>query len=128
MKEKKTWEKRVLSIVLAFAMVLTQFGVWNAGKESVQAAENDNFTLYYYCEDAEELYVNIWSWKALKFAEGETFCTNARTLPVEDSEVLLSPGQLHPPPTHRYYYHIPFHPFQRCRYDRHVKFFQDIPA
>ena len=75
MKEKKTWEKRVLSIVLAFAMVLTQFGVWNAGKESVQAAENDNFTLYYYCEDAEELYVNIWSWKALKFAEGETLGT-----------------------------------------------------
>ena len=75
MKEKKTWEKRVLSIVLAFAMVLTQFGVWNAGKESVQATENDNFTLYYYCEDAEELYVNIWSWKALKFAEGETLGT-----------------------------------------------------
>ena len=50
MKEKKTWKKRVLSIVLAFAMVLTQFGVWNAGKESVQAAENDSFTLYYYTE------------------------------------------------------------------------------
>ena len=50
MKEKKTWKKRVLSIVLAFAMVLTQFGVWNAGKESVQAAENDSFTLYYYNE------------------------------------------------------------------------------
>lgn len=41
MKEKKTWKKRVLSIVLAFAMVLTQFGVWNAGKESVQAAEQN---------------------------------------------------------------------------------------
>lgn len=50
MKEKKTWKKRVLSIVLAFAMVLTQFGVWNAGKERVQAAENDSFTLYYYNE------------------------------------------------------------------------------
>lgn len=50
MKEKRTWKKRVLSIVLAFAMVLTQFGVWNAGKESVQAAENDSFTLYYYNE------------------------------------------------------------------------------
>lgn len=75
MEKKRTWKKRVLSIVLAFAMVLTQFGVWNAGKESVQATENDNFTLYYYCEDAEELYVNIWSWKALKFAEGETLGT-----------------------------------------------------
>ena len=57
MKEKKTWKKRVLSIVLAFAMVLTQFGVWNAGKESVQAAENDSFTLYYYNESEEPLYV-----------------------------------------------------------------------
>lgn len=70
MKEKKTWEKRVLSIVLAFAMVLTQFGVWNAGKESVQAAENDSFTLYYYNESKDPLYVDIWSWAGLTFAEG----------------------------------------------------------
>lgn len=70
MKEKKTWKKRVLSIVLAFAMVLTQFGVWNAGKESVQAAENDSFTLYYYNESEEPLYVDIWSWAGLTFAEG----------------------------------------------------------
>lgn len=70
MKEKKTWKKRVLSIVLAFAMVLTQFGVWNAGKESVQAAEKDSFTLYYYNESEEPLYVNIWNWAGLTFAEG----------------------------------------------------------
>ena len=70
MKEKKTWKKRVLSIVLAFAMVLTQFGVWNAGKESVRAAENDSFTLYYYNESEEPLYVNIWNWAGLTFAEG----------------------------------------------------------
>lgn len=70
MKEKKTWEKRVLSIVLAFAMVLTQFSVWNAGKESVQAAENDSFTLYYYNESKDPLYVDIWSWAGLTFAEG----------------------------------------------------------
>ena len=70
MKEKKTWKKRVLSIVLAFALVLTQFGVWNAGKESVQAAENDSFTLYYYNESEEPLYVNIWNWAGLTFAEG----------------------------------------------------------
>lgn len=70
MKEKKTWKKRVLSIVLAFAMVLTQFGVWNAGKERVQAAEKDSFTLYYYNESEEPLYVNIWNWVGLTFAEG----------------------------------------------------------
>ena len=70
MKEKRTWKKRVLSIVLAFAMVLTQFGVWNAGKESVQAAENDSFTLYYYNESEELLYVDIWNWAGLTFAEG----------------------------------------------------------
>lgn len=70
MKEKRTWKKRVLSIVLAFAMVLTQFGVWNAGKESVQAAENDSFTLYYYNESEEQLYVDIWNWAGLTFAEG----------------------------------------------------------
>lgn len=70
MKEKRTWKKRVLSIVLAFAMVLTQFGVWNAGKESVQAAEKDSFTLYYYNESEEPLYVNIWNWAGLTFAEG----------------------------------------------------------
>ena len=70
MKEKRTWKKRVLSIVLAFAMVLTQFGVWNAGKESVQAAGNDSFTLYYYNESVEPLYVNIWNWAGLTFAEG----------------------------------------------------------
>lgn len=50
MKEKKTWKKRVLGIVLAFAMVLTQFGVWNAGKESVQAAETSKII---YSDDME---------------------------------------------------------------------------
>lgn len=50
MKEKRTWKKRVLSIVLAFAMVLTQFGVWNAGKERVQAADNSDII---YSDDME---------------------------------------------------------------------------
>ena len=39
MKEKKHWNRRVLSFFLALAMVITQLGVWNAGKESVQAAD-----------------------------------------------------------------------------------------
>lgn len=62
MKEKRTWKKRVLSIVLAFAMVLTQFGVWNAGKESVQAAENDGFTIYQNDSNNEKAkYDNQWN-------------------------------------------------------------------
>ena len=40
MKEKKHWNRRVLSFFLALAMVITQLGVWNAGKESVQAADS----------------------------------------------------------------------------------------
>ncbi len=39
MKERKTWQKRIVSLLMALAMVVTQIGVWNAGKESVQAAE-----------------------------------------------------------------------------------------
>lgn len=40
MKEKKHWNRRVLSFLLTLAMVITQLGVWNAGKESVQAADS----------------------------------------------------------------------------------------
>lgn len=39
MKERKHWKKRAVSLLMALAMVVTQIGVWNAGKESVQAAE-----------------------------------------------------------------------------------------
>lgn len=39
MKERKTWQKRIVSLLMALAMVVTQIGVWNAGKERVQAAE-----------------------------------------------------------------------------------------
>lgn len=69
MKAKKHWNRRALSFLLALAMVVTQLGVWNAGKESVQAAENDSFTLYYYNESTEPLYVNIWNWAGISFAE-----------------------------------------------------------
>ena len=43
MKAKKHWNRRVLSFLLALAMVVTQLGVWNVGKESVQAAENCSY-------------------------------------------------------------------------------------
>ena len=70
MKENRQWKKRLFGMLLAFAMVLTQVGVWNAGIESVQAAEKDSFTLYYYNESEEPLYVNIWNWAGLAFVEG----------------------------------------------------------
>ena len=41
MKERKTWQKRIVSLLMALAMVVTQIGVWNEGKESVQAAETE---------------------------------------------------------------------------------------
>lgn len=41
MKERKTWQKRIVSLLMALAMAVTQIGVWNAGKERVQAAESE---------------------------------------------------------------------------------------
>lgn len=41
MKERKTWQKRIVSLLMALAMVVTQIGVWNGGKERVQAAETE---------------------------------------------------------------------------------------
>lgn len=41
MKERKTWQKRIVSLLMTLAMVVTQIGVWNAGKERVQAAETE---------------------------------------------------------------------------------------
>ena len=29
MKERKTWQKRIVSLLMALAMVVTQIGVWN---------------------------------------------------------------------------------------------------
>lgn len=42
MKERKRWKKRVVSLLMALAMVITQISVWNVGKESVQAEETSN--------------------------------------------------------------------------------------
>lgn len=50
MKERKTWQKRIVSLLMALAMVVTQIGVWNAGKERVQAAEDSNII---YSDDME---------------------------------------------------------------------------
>lgn len=64
MKEKKHWNRRVLSFFLALAMVITQLGVWNVGKESVQAAEDSVI----YSDDMENDADENWdvAWKTLE--------------------------------------------------------------
>ena len=57
MKERKTWQKRIVSLLMALAMVVTQIGVWNAGKESVQAAEMSQVTFYFEYDGAKTLAV-----------------------------------------------------------------------
>lgn len=60
MGERKRWKKRIASAVLAAAMVVTQVGVWNYGKESVDAAEN-----IIYADDMESEVETGWNiiWK-----------------------------------------------------------------
>lgn len=62
MKEKKQWKKRIVSMLMTLAMVITQIGVWNAGKESVQAAETNlsQKTLYFEYSGENTLAVSIW--------------------------------------------------------------------
>lgn len=67
MKAKKHWNRRVLSFLLALAMVVTQLGVWNVGKESVQAAEDSVI----YSDDMENDADENWD-VALKTLEGVT--------------------------------------------------------
>lgn len=61
MKERKHWKKRVVSLLMALAMVVTQIGVWNAGKESVQAAELAEKTLYFEYTGDKTLAVSFWN-------------------------------------------------------------------
>lgn len=68
MKAKKHWNRRVLSFLLALAMVVTQLGVWNAGKESVQAAETE-----VYKADFSDYSVNDWSYKWSSTTDNTTF-------------------------------------------------------
>ncbi len=62
MKERKHWKKRAVSLLMALAMVVTQIGVWNAGKESVQAAETSTVI---YSDDMENEVDDEWtiSWE-----------------------------------------------------------------
>lgn len=64
MKAKNHWNRRVLSFLLALAMVVTQLGVWNVGKESVQAAEDSVI----YSDDMENDADENWdvAWKTLE--------------------------------------------------------------
>lgn len=61
MKERKTWQKRIVSLLMALAMAVTQIGVWNAGKESVQAAEMSQVTFYFEYDGAKTLAVGYTS-------------------------------------------------------------------
>lgn len=61
MKERKTWQKRIVSLLMALAMVVTQIGVWNAEKESVQAAEMSQVTFYFEYDGAKTLAVGYTS-------------------------------------------------------------------
>lgn len=61
MKERKIWQKRIVSLLMALAMVVTQIGVWNAGKESVQAAEMSQVTFYFEYDGAKTLAVGYTS-------------------------------------------------------------------
>lgn len=62
MKEKKHWNRRMLSFLLTLAMVITQLGVWNAGKESVQAADSSVI----YSDDMENDADVDWDWSYVK--------------------------------------------------------------
>ncbi len=68
MKERKHWKKRAVSLLMALAMVVTQIGVWNAGKESVQAAELAEKTLYFEYTGGNTLAVSFWNgtWDTLQ--------------------------------------------------------------
>lgn len=68
MKAKQHWNRRVLSFLLALAMVVTQLGVWNAGKESVQAAETE-----VYKADFSDYSVADWSYKWSSTTDDTTF-------------------------------------------------------
>ena len=61
MKERKTWQKRIVSLLMALAMVVTQIGVWNAGKERVQAAEMSEKIVYFEYSGDNTLAVNFWN-------------------------------------------------------------------
>ena len=63
----RTW-KRLLSMVLSVAMVLTMSVVPDVGKKTAKAA-NDAFTLFFYYEGTETLYMDIWNHTGITFSD-----------------------------------------------------------
>lgn len=63
-------EKRLAGWILAFITLFTQiFVVWGT-RLTVEAAPNySTFTLYYYSESSDPLYVDIWKWSGIEFSE-----------------------------------------------------------
>lgn len=78
MKERKTWQKRIVSLLMALAMVVTQIGVWNAGKERVQAAEMSQVTFYFEYDGAKTLAVGYTSKKDTYGNSGWLFEDNTK--------------------------------------------------
>lgn len=67
--QKKGWKKRIGAMFMAFVMVFTTVMASGIGQTVAEAGENESFTLYFYSESTEPLYVNIWNWTGVKFAE-----------------------------------------------------------
>ncbi|MCM1107037.1 MAG: glycosyl hydrolase 53 family protein [Blautia sp.] len=72
---KKRWAKRITSVVLALAMILAGLGPWSDGLMVVKAAENA-FTLYYYSESSDALYVNVWNWAGISLPDSNTLSSD----------------------------------------------------
>lgn len=66
---RKGWKKRIFAMLMAFAMMLTTVLSSGIGQMQAKAESITNFTLYYYYEGSKPLYVNIWNWAGISFAE-----------------------------------------------------------
>ena len=73
MRKKLSVVKRMLAFVLTFAMAFTAISWGDVGEVKADAK---SFTLYYYCEDATALYMDIWNHAGLEFADGVTTDTS----------------------------------------------------
>lgn len=61
--------KRLAGWILAFITLFTQIFAGRGMQLTVEAAPNySTFTLYYYSESSDSLYVNIWNWAGIEFS------------------------------------------------------------
>ena len=68
--------RKLLSVILSLAMILSSVVVAPGAEGTVKAAENGTFTLYYYYEELANdatIYMDIWSSGSnIAFTDGET--------------------------------------------------------